>query len=111
MFVHKGDRVQVISGAYKGTIGEVKAAFPKENKVIVEGVAIVKKHLKPSQQSPEGGIIETEAKIDASNVMVYDEKAKRPDKVAKRVEYDKDGRKIRYRVFKKSGNRVEFKKK
>lgn len=102
MRIKKGDKVQVITGAYKGTIGEVKAAFPKEDKVIVEGVNMVKKHLKPTQQNPEGGIIEKEAKIHVSNVMLYDEKAKQ----ASRVKYEiKDGKKVR--VFVKSGNEVK----
>lgn len=102
MRIKKGDKVQVITGAYKGTIGEVKAAFPKEDKVIVEGVNMVKKHLKPTQQNPEGGIVEKEAKIHVSNVMLYDEKAK----TASRVKYEiKDGKKVR--VFVKSGNEVK----
>ena len=58
MKIKKGDKVQVITGAYKGTIGEVTKVFPKEDKVIVEGVNLVKKHLKPTQANPDGGIIE-----------------------------------------------------
>lgn len=64
MKIKKGDKVQVITGAYKGTIGEVTKVFPKEDKVIVEGVNLVKKHLKPTQANPDGGIIEKEAPID-----------------------------------------------
>ncbi len=52
MRIKKGDKVKVITGAYKGTIGEVTKAFPKEDKVIVEGVNMVKKHLRPTQQKP-----------------------------------------------------------
>ena len=63
MKIKKGDKVQVITGAYKGTIGEVTKVFPKEDKVIVEGVNLVKKHLKPTQVNPDGGIIEKEAPI------------------------------------------------
>lgn len=80
MLIRKGDKVQVITGSYKGTVGEVLKAFPKENKVIVEGVNVVKKHQKPTQQNPEGGIIEKEAKIHVSNVALYDEKPKQPVK-------------------------------
>ena len=69
MRIKKGDKVKVITGAYKGTIGEVKAVFPKEDRVIVEGVNMVKKHLKPTQANPDGGIVEKEAKIHVSNVM------------------------------------------
>ena len=57
MKIKKGDKVQVITGAYKDTVGEVTAVFPKENRIIVEGVNIVKKHMKPTQQNPDGGII------------------------------------------------------
>lgn len=102
MRIKKGDKVKVITGAYKGTIGEVTKAFPKEDKVIVEGVNMVKKHLRPTQQNPDGGIVEKEAKIHVSNVMLYDEKAKE----ASRVKYEmKDGKKVR--VYKKSGAEVK----
>mgnify|MGYP003448658234 CR=1 FL=1 len=69
MKIKTGDTVKVITGHYKGTISEVKAVFPKTNKIVVEGVNMIKKSLKPSQQNPEGGIVEKEAPIDASNVM------------------------------------------
>lgn len=102
MRIKKGDKVKVITGAYKGTIGEVTKAFPKEDKVIVEGVNMVKKHLRPTQQNPDGGIVEKEAKIHVSNVMLYDQKAKQ----ASRVKYEmKDGKKVR--VYKKSGAEVK----
>lgn len=102
MRIKKGDKVKVITGAYKGTIGEVTKAFPKEDKVIVEGVNMVKKHLRPTQQNPDGGIVEKEAKIHVSNVMLYDGKAKQ----ASRVKYEmKDGKKVR--VYKKSGAEVK----
>ena len=77
MKIKKGDKVKVITGAYKGTVAEVIKAMPKENKVIVEGVNIVKKHQKPTQANPDGGIIEKEAPIHVSNVMAYDAKAKK----------------------------------
>lgn len=102
MRIKKGDKVKVITGAYKGTVGEVTKAFPKEDKVIVEGVNMVKKHLRPTQQNPDGGIVEKEAKIHVSNVMLYDEKAKQ----ASRVKFEmKDGKKVR--VYKKSGAEVK----
>lgn len=102
MRIKKGDKVKVITGAYKGTIGEVTKVFPKEDKVIVEGVNMVKKHLRPTQQNPDGGIVEKEAKIHVSNVMLYDEKAKQ----ASRVKYEmEDGKKVR--VYKKSGAEVK----
>ncbi len=58
MKIKAGDKVMVISGHYKGTVGEVKKAFPSKDKVIVEGVNLIKKHIKPSQANPDGGIIE-----------------------------------------------------
>lgn len=98
MKIKKGDKVKVITGAYKGTIAEVIKAMPKENKVIVEGVNMIKKHQKPTQANPEGGIIEKEAPIHVSNVMAYDSKAKE----ASRIGYKEEkGKKVR--VYKKTG--------
>lgn len=98
MKIKKGDKVKVITGAYKGTVAEVIKAMPKENKVIVEGVNMVKKHQKPTQANPDGGIIEKEAPIHVSNVMAYDAKAKE----ASRIGYKEEkGKKVR--VLKKTG--------
>ncbi|MBQ7891283.1 MAG: 50S ribosomal protein L24 [Erysipelotrichaceae bacterium] len=102
MKIKKGDQVKVITGKYKGTIGEVLQVFPKEDKVIVEGVNIAKKHLKPSQQNPDGGIVEKLLPIHVSNVMAYDSKKK----VASRIGYaEEKGKKVR--VYKKTGNTVK----
>ena len=106
MKIKKGDKVKVITGHYKGTIGEVLAVMPKENKVIVEGVNLMKKHLKPTQANPDGVIIEKEAPIHVSNVMAYDSKAKTASRIGFQVE---KGEKVR--VFKKSGNVVNGGKK
>lgn len=111
MKIRKGDKVQVITGAYKGTVGEVLRAFPKENKVIVEGVNMVKKHQKPTQANPDGGIIEKEAKIHVSNVALYDEKAKEAGRVGYKFVTDKDGKTSKVRYFKKSGNELKDTKK
>ena len=107
MKIKTGDTVKVISGHYKGTVSEVKAVDPKNNEVIVEGVNMIKKSLKPSQQNPEGGIIEKEAPIDASNVMLNEKKAK----AASRVGYKKKKKGEKKRVFKKSGEEVKGGKK
>ena len=106
MFVKKGDKVRVIAGKDKGTEAVVLKALPKVNKVIVEGVNMVKKHLKPTQANPEGGIVEKEAKIHVSNVMLYDEKAKVASRITTKVEVV-DGKKVKTRIFKKSGNEVK----
>ncbi len=72
MKIKKGDKVRVISGEARGKEGTVLRTFPKENRVLIEGVNIVKKHAKPTQANPDGGIIEFEAPIHASNVMIVD---------------------------------------
>jgi large subunit ribosomal protein L24 len=98
MHVKKGDKVMVISGKDKGKTGVILAAFPKKDRIIVEGVNIVKKHSKPSQVNPNGGIINQEAPIHVSNVMPIDPKTGEPTRVGYKVE---DGKKVR--VAKKSG--------
>ena len=92
MKIKKGDKVIVIAGSDKGTVGTVQKAFPKLNKVVVEGVNIHKKHQKPRQNNPEGSIVEIYAPIDVSNVAIYDAKTKK----ASRVAYSfVDGKKVR----------------
>ncbi len=98
MHVKKGDKVKVITGKDKGKTGIVLAVFPKKNRVIVEGVNIVKKHAKPSQENPQGGILDIEAPIHASNVMPLDPKTGEPTRVGYKIE---NGKKVRY--AKKSG--------
>ncbi|HFR3503961.1 TPA: 50S ribosomal protein L24 [Streptococcus suis] len=92
MFVKKGDKVRVIAGKDKGVEALVLTALPKVNKVIVEGVNIVKKHQKPNSENPQGAIVEKEAPIHVSNVQVLDKNG-----VAGRVGYmSVDGKKVRY---------------
>ncbi|MBS4221019.1 50S ribosomal protein L24 [Bacillus sp. FJAT-49711] len=98
MHVKKGDKVMVITGKDKGKTGTVLAAFPKKDRVLVEGVNIVKKHSKPSQDNPQGGIINQEAAIHVSNVMLLDPKTNEPTRIGYEVV---NGKKVR--VAKKSG--------
>jgi large subunit ribosomal protein L24 len=98
MHVKKGDKVMVISGKDKGKTGVILAAFPKKDRVLVEGINIVKKHSKPSQINPQGGIINQEAPIHVSNVMPIDPKSGEPTRVGSKLV---DGKKVR--VAKKSG--------
>ncbi|MCR2823229.1 50S ribosomal protein L24 [Lederbergia panacisoli] len=98
MHVKKGDKVMVITGKDKGKTGTVLASFPKKDRVLVEGVNIVKKHSKPSQDNPQGGIINQEAAIHVSNVMLLDPKTNEPTRVGYEVV---NGKKVR--VAKKSG--------
>ena len=102
MHVKKGDKVQVISGKDKGKQGVILEAFPKKERVLVEGVNVVKKHAKPSQANPQGGIMEMEAAIHVSNVMPIDPKTSEPTRVGYKVE---DGQKVR--IAKKSGEALD----
>lgn len=74
MKIKKGDKVKVIAGDDKGVVGEVVAALPKSNRVIVEGVNVRKKHCKPSNANPDGGIINKEMPISVSNVVISEGK-------------------------------------
>jgi large subunit ribosomal protein L24 len=99
MHVKKDDNIIVISGKDKGKKGRVLAAYPKDSRVLVEGVNMVKKHSRPSQKNPQGGILNQEAPIHVSNVMLVDPKSGN----ATRVGYKalENGKKVR--VAKKSG--------
>jgi large subunit ribosomal protein L24 len=99
MHVKKGDMVQVISGRDKGKVGEVLQALPKSSKVVVKGVNIKTKHVKPQQEGESGQISTFEAPIHSSNVMLYSEK----EKVASRISYSftEEGKKVR--KLKKTG--------
>jgi len=101
--VKKGDTVLVIAGKDNGKKGKIIQALPKENKVVVEGVNVVKRHTRPSQKLPQGGIVEKEAPIHASNVMVICPSCGKPTRVGKR--FLADGNKIR--VCKKCGESLD----
>ena len=102
MHVRRGDQVRVISGNHKGAEGRVVRVIPDENRVVVEGVNQRKKHTRPTQDNPEGGIITFEAPIHASNVMLIDPTSGEPTRTRRRVE--SDGTKERISV--KSGNPI-----
>ena len=98
MYIKKGDKVEVLSGKDRGKQGVVLRAKPAEGKVVVEGVAIVKKAVKPNAANQQGGIVSQEAAIDASNVnLVCPECGK-----TTRVGHEKDG-KNKLRICKKCG--------
>ena len=100
MKLKTGDKVVVVSGSNKGKEGKITKII--DNKVIVEGVNIVKKHLKPKNNNGTGEIIEMEAPIHVSNVMLSDPKTKKPTKV--KIEKDSKGKKIR--ISKKSNEKI-----
>lgn len=103
MHVKKGDTVQVISGRDKGKVGEIVRTLPKLSKVIVKGVNVKTKHVKPQQEGETGQIVTFEAPIHSSNVMLYSTN----QKVASRVCYTftEDGRKVR--MLKKTGEIID----
>jgi large subunit ribosomal protein L24 len=96
--IKKGDRVVVITGKDKGRTGEVLKVIPKENRVVVQGINVVKRHTRPAMGNP-GGIVEKEGTIHVSNVAHIDPKDNKPTRVGyKQLE---DGRKVR--VARRSG--------
>jgi len=102
MHVKKGDKVKVISGKDRGKEGTILEAYPKKDRVIVEGINVVKKHAKPSQENPQGGILDIEAPVHVSNVMPIDPKTGEATRVGYEV---RDGKKIR--IAKKSGEALD----
>ena len=102
MVIKKGMTVKVVSGAHKGSEGKVLFVSPKKQRVIVEGVNFIKKSTRPSQENPNGGIVEKEASIHVSNVMVLQ------NGEASRIGYKilEDGSKVR--IFKKTNEETQI---
>lgn len=106
MRIKKGDLVEVIAGNYKGVRGEVLRVEPASNRVVVKGVNLVKKHQRPQPSGrgrTQGGIIEFEAPISASNVMLVDPESNMPTRVG--VRRDESGMRVRY--AKRSGASID----
>ena len=101
--IKKGDTVMVRSGKFKGKTGKVSAVHPELNAVTIEGLNVVKRHRKPTQLRPQGGITEITRPIAVSKVGLYDASAKKASRVG--VKVDKDGNKAR--VLKTSGKEVK----
>ncbi len=99
----KNDKVRVISGNHKGKEGKILKLFRAKESVIVEGVNIIKRHTKPYQKNPQGGITQKEAPVHISNVMFIDPKANAPSRIGMQVLQDEQGKKKRMRYGKKSG--------
>ncbi len=102
MKIKTGDTVIVTSGQYKGKTGKVLDTMPKKNKVVVEGVNILTKHVKPRGPQQPGGIVKEEGPIDISNVMYYNEKSKKGTRVGYKIE---DGKKVR--IARASGEEIK----
>ena len=90
--IRKGDRVKVIAGRSKGKVGDVLRVLAAEQRVVVSGVNVIKRHTKPSR-AEQGGIIEREAAIHVSNVAILDPKSDKPTKIG--FKFLEDGRKVR----------------
>lgn len=103
MHVKKGDTVQVITGKDKGKVGEILRTIPETSQVVVQGVNVKTKHVKPQSEGESGKIINFEAPIHSSNVMLYSS----TQKVASRISYtfNEDGRKVR--MLKKTGEIID----
>jgi large subunit ribosomal protein L24 len=101
--IKKGDFVKVISGESRGKEGKILEIIVNKNRAIVEGVNMIKKHTKPNTAYPEGGIIEQEASVHISNLMLIDPTSKKPTKIGRRIN-DKD-KLVRY--SKKSGEEIK----
>ena len=93
--IRKNDLVKVLTGKYKGKVGKVLRTIPSRGRVVVEGVAMVKRHTRPNQQvGQQGGIIERETSIHISNLMVVCEKTKKPTRIG--IRRDDEGHRVRY---------------
>jgi len=99
MKIHKNDNVRVIAGNSRGKTGKVLKVFREERRVIIEGVNIIRRHSRPSQKNPQGGIVQKEAPVNAANVMVICPKCTTPSRLGhKPVNDSTTGRKHMMRV-------------
>lgn len=101
--LRKGDTVVVRAGKYKGRTGKVSAVHPSLNKVTVEGINVVKKHVKPTREHPQGAIVELTKPIWVSKVAIIDSTTKKPSRIGYKI--DKSGKKVR--VLKKTGKEIK----
>ena len=107
MKIKKNDNVMVISGNSRGKTGKVLKVFPTDNRVIVEGINLRKRHTKPSQNNPKGGIQEKESPINVSNVMIIDPNNNQPSRLGSQIILDeKTGKKKHVRISRTSGEMI-----
>jgi len=104
MKIRKNDTVKVVSGNARGKTGKVLKVYPDRERIIVEGVNIIKRHTRPNQKNPQGGIVQREETIHVSNVMLIDPKSSGVTRVGMKVVKDETtGKKRRMRVAKATG--------
>lgn len=101
--LRKGDTVVVRAGKYKGKTGKVVATHPRDNKVTVEGINIVKKHVKPNRVHPQGSIVEKTVPIAVSKVAIVEPTSKK----ASRIAYKLDAKGVKTRVFQTTGKEIK----
>lgn len=99
----KDDTVVVLAGKYKGQTGKVTAVHPKENKVTVEGINIVTKHVKPNQQNPQGAIVKITKPIWVSKVAIVEPTSKKPSRIQFKISADG----VKSRVFQRTGKEIK----
>jgi large subunit ribosomal protein L24 len=108
MKIKKNDMVMVIAGNSRGRTGKVLRVFPEKNRVIVEGVNLVHRHRRPTQTNPQGGIMQQEAPINASNVMLLDPKTNEPTRIGAAPVIDEKTGKTKYtRMSVNTGETIE----
>ncbi len=108
MKIRKNDNIVVIAGNDRGKTGKVLKVFPKTSRIIIEGINLRKKHTKPNQKNPQGGILEKEAPIHVSNVMILDPTNNEPTRIGSQIILDeKTGKKKIARVSKATGEMIQ----
>jgi large subunit ribosomal protein L24 len=108
MKIRKNDNIVVIAGNDSGKTGKVLKVFPKTSRIIIEGINLRKRHTKPNQKNPQGGILEKEAPIHVSNVMILDPTNNEPTRIGSQLILDeKTGKKKIARVSKATGEMIQ----
>jgi large subunit ribosomal protein L24 len=108
MKIRKNDNIVVIAGNDRGKTGKVLKVFPKTSRIIIEGINLRKRHTKPNQKNPQGGILEKEAPIHVSNVMILDPTNNEPTRIGSKIILDeKTGKKKIARVSKATGEMIQ----
>ncbi len=108
MKIRKNDNIVVITGNDRGKTGKVLKVFPKTSRIIIEGINLRKRHTKPNQKNPQGGILEKEAPIHVSNVMILDPTNNEPTRIGSQIILDeKTGKKKIARVSKATGEMIQ----
>jgi large subunit ribosomal protein L24 len=103
MIIRKGDTVKIMAGNDRGKVGKVLKVFPDKNRIIVEGVNLVKRHSRPTAKNRKGGIIEKEGSINASNAIYFDSRSNTVARLGHRILTD--GKKVR--INRKTGEIIE----